>query len=66
VYLVNDQNQFPTDDDFPNNLAKQYVVHYPINQNEDVYTKITQDPNQIGKLNLEFQKAFNVFKTLWN
>lgn len=66
VYLVNDANDFPTDAEFPNNLAKQYVLHYPTNQNADVYTKIKEDPNQISKLNLEFQKAFNLFKTLWN
>jgi len=47
-------------------LAKQYVSHYPINQNPDVYKKIMDDAGQKAKLETEFKKAFNFFKTLWN
>ena len=68
VYLGNDANEFASagDNSPAFNLAKQYVLHYPINQNDDVYTKIKEDANQISKLNAEFVKAFNLFKTLWN
>ena len=42
-------------------LAKQYVLHYPVNQNENVYKQIEQDPNQILKLTNEFINAFKIY-----
>jgi len=66
TFLIQDSNQFPTEEDVPANLAKQYVLHYPINQNDDVYTKITQDPEQIGALNTEFKRAYQIFTSLWS
>jgi hypothetical protein len=40
-------------------LAKEYVLYYPTNQNENVYKQIEADPNQITKLRQEFVNAFN-------
>jgi hypothetical protein len=49
-----------------NNLAKQYVLHYPINQNSDVYTQIEKNEGgQFDKLISEFEKAYVNFSTLW-
>lgn len=66
TFLQQDSNKFPSDDLVPYNLAKQYVLHYPINQNNDVYTKIEADNGQIEKLNAEFLKAYQIFESLWS
>lgn len=48
-----------------NNLAKQYVLRYPINQNPDVYKKITEDKNQLVKLVTEISEGYRNFEILW-
>ena len=71
VFLEQDTNtfsqQFPNDPYLAtvNNLAKQYVLRYPLNQNENVYTKITEDKNQISKLIAEITDAYKKFEILW-
>ena len=50
------------ENDFIYTLAKEYVLHYPVNQNENVYTQIEKDPNQLNKLFSEFLNAQNVFE----
>ena len=71
VFLEQDTNtfsqQFPNDPYLAtvNNLAKQYVLRYPSNQNENVYTKITEDKNQISKLIAEITDAYKKFEILW-
>jgi len=42
-------------------LAKLYVLYYPVNQNPNVYTQITEDKNQIDKLRVEFVKAYKLY-----
>lgn len=49
------------DNDFIFTLAKEYVLHYPVNQNENVYTQIEKDKDQLTKLTNEFLKAENVY-----
>ena len=44
------------------NLAKQYVIHYPINQEPNVYVQIEKNESkEYDKLILEFNKAYDVF-----
>jgi hypothetical protein len=62
-------NKFPNNNDLVvvSNLAKQYVLHYPVNQNSDVYVKIEKNESgEYSKLIAEFNKAYSVFKTLWD
>jgi hypothetical protein len=68
TFLNQDESKFSQygDNSPPYNLAKQYVLHYPINQNADVYTKIEADNNQIESLRSEFLKAYQIFKSLWS
>jgi hypothetical protein len=63
TFIKQDIDEFSQfgDSDFIFTLAKQYVVHYPVNQNANVYTQIEQDPNQISKLRAEFANASKVF-----
>jgi hypothetical protein len=49
----------------PFNLAKQYVNNYPIKQNENVYTQIEKDTNQLLVLRDEFLKAYQIFGSLY-
>lgn len=49
------------ENDFIYTLAKEYVLHYPVNQNANVYTQIEKDQNQIDKLRSEFLNASNVY-----
>jgi hypothetical protein len=60
-FLNNDLNDFSQfgQDAIPFALAKEYVLYYPTNQNENVYKQIEADPNQITKLRQEFVNAFN-------
>ena len=60
---LNDFTQFG-DNAITFNLAKQYVLYYPINQNEDVYTQIEADPNLIKKLRDNFIDAINVYDAI--
>ena len=62
-------NKYPNNPELVvvSNIAKQYVLHYPINQESNVYTQI--EKNAVGeydKLIAEFKKAYNIFNTLWN
>jgi len=68
TFLNQDESKFSQygDKSPPYNLAKQYVLHYPINQNADVYTKIEADNNQIESLRSEFLKAYQIFESLWS
>jgi len=61
-------NQTPNDPRIANvnALAKRYVLSFPVNQNANVYTKITEDPNQLNKLIQEIGQAYNKFEILWN
>jgi hypothetical protein len=72
VFLIEDAGQFYQK--YPNdpilatvsNLAKQYVLHYPVNQNTNVYTQIEKNESgEYDKLIAEFQKAYRNFATLW-
>jgi len=49
------------ENDFIYTLAKEYVLHYPVNQNANVYAQIEKDQNQIDKLRSEFLNAGNVY-----
>lgn len=73
VILLNEDfntliNETPNDPKiaYVNALAKRYVLSFPINQNPDVYTKITEDSNQLNKLRQEIGQAYNKFEILWN
>ena len=57
---ISDFSQFG-DNSFVFTLAKEYVLYYPVNQNENVYKQIEQDPNQINKLRQEFLNAYNTY-----
>jgi len=72
VFFAEDSKTF--DDKYPNdpkfaivsNLAKQYVLHYPVNQESNVYTQIEKNESgEYDKLIAEFQKAFLNFAILW-
>ena len=64
--ILADENNFSQFGDFslPFNLAKQYVLNFPIKQTPDVYTQIEKDTNQIDVLRSEFVKAFEIFISL--
>jgi hypothetical protein len=60
--------KYPNNDDLASvsNLAKQYVIHYPINQEPNVYTQIEKNESkEYDKLILEFNKAYDVFTTFF-
>jgi len=72
IFLVSDAGEF--NQKYPNdpilatvsNLAKQYVLHYPVNQNSNVYTQIEKNESgEYNKLIAEFQKAYRNFAILW-
>jgi hypothetical protein len=72
TFLVEDFDEFNAK--FPNdekmviisNLAKQYVLHYPVNQESNVYTQIEKNESgEYDKLISEFTKAYREFETLW-
>ena len=65
--INNFNQQYPNDPILAtvNALAKQYVLRFPINQNNDVYQKITEDKNQFDKLIAEIKQAYNKFEILW-
>ena len=64
--ILADESNFSQFGEFslPFNLAKQYVLNFPIKQNSDVYTQIEKDNNQIDVLRSEFVKAFEIFISL--
>lgn len=66
TFIKQDLNEFTQfgDNAITFNLAKQYVLYYPINQNEDVYTQIEADPNLIKKLRDNFIDAINVYDAI--
>lgn len=48
------------------NLGKQYVLHYPVNQDSNVYTHIEKNAaGELTKLNTEFKNAKKLFDSLW-
>jgi len=48
------------------NLAKQYVIHYPINQEPNVYVQIEKNESkEYDKLILEFNRAYDVFTSFF-
>jgi hypothetical protein len=48
------------------NLGKQYVLHYPVNQNSNVYANIEKNgAGELTKLNTEFKNAKKLFDSLW-
>ena len=70
TFLVSDattfNQKFPNDPDLSSisNLAKQYVLHYPVNQNSNVYTQIEKEKAQYDKLIAEFKRAYSVFDSV--
>ena len=63
------QQKFPNDSKLQEiaNLAKQYVLHYPINQESNVYAQIEKNESgEYDKLIAEFTKAYGIFNTLWS
>jgi len=48
------------------NLGKQYVLHYPVNQDSNVYAHIEKNAaGELTKLNTEFKNAKKLFDSLW-
>ena len=43
-------------------LSKLYVLEYPVNQNENVYTQIEKSTNDLDKLRQEFTKAYELYQ----
>lgn len=66
VRFLADESNFSQFGDFSlsYNLAKQYVLNFPIKQNPNVYTQIEKDANQIDVLRSEFVKAVQIFISL--
>ena len=64
--ILADESNFSQFGEFslPFNLAKQYVLNFPIKQNPDVYAQIEKDANQIDVLRSEFVKAVQIFISL--
>ena len=63
------QQKYPNDDVLAvsANLAKQYVLHYPINQESNVYTQIEKNADgEYDKLLAEFKSAYKIFDNLWS
>jgi hypothetical protein len=61
-------NKYPNNPELVvvSNIAKQYVLHYPVNQDGNVYTQIEKNESgEYDKLITEFTKAYSIFNTLW-
>ena len=72
TFLIEDSKifseKYPNDEKLQvvNNLAKQYVLHYPVNQDSNVYTQIEKNVSgEFDKLIAEFKVAYKNFDNLW-
>jgi hypothetical protein len=72
TFLIEDSKifseKYPNDEKLQvvNNLAKQYVLHYPVNQDSNVYVQIEKNgAGEFDKLIEEFKVAYKIFDNLW-